>query len=159
MSVQELNYDIERKEIPVTIGGKKYKLVEPDGESINKWRNVGAKSLRLGPDGRPVGVSDVGETEPLLISLCLYTLSDSGELRLDRDGNPDIRYRVGKDRVTKFPYRVQEDLAKQCIKLAGLRGDDDLDALYKQRDEITERIKELEEKAAGFDPDEEEAKN
>ncbi|WP_410959339.1 hypothetical protein, partial [Salmonella sp. SAL4433] len=55
----------------VTVAGKKYVLLEASGDASCRSRNAIFQCTKLGPDGKPVGMSNMADVEPLLVSLCL----------------------------------------------------------------------------------------
>lgn len=64
--------DLEPTEVSVRIKKKDYVLREASGDASCKYRNAMLKSTRLGPDGKPVQIDGMADTEPLLVALCLF---------------------------------------------------------------------------------------
>lgn len=76
---EELDFDLERKEVRLTIGGRPYALREPTEGDAVKWQNACQRAGRFDKDGRVTAVEGLAEAEPLLVSLCLFDLDPAGE--------------------------------------------------------------------------------
>ena len=75
----ELNFDdLFPQEVKVKIGGKPYVLKEASAGAAAQWRNALIGCTQLGPDGKPQSIKGVGDTEPLLVSLCLFESGEKG---------------------------------------------------------------------------------
>jgi hypothetical protein len=97
--------DLTPVEVPVTIGGKRYKLREADGETAVKYRNAAAACTKIGTGGKFSELRGVGDLEPLLVSLCL----------VDEAGN-----RVPESTVRTWPNRVQRALFDRAKEISHL---------------------------------------
>lgn len=122
------NYDLSLREESVTIGGQQYVLREADGEASTRYANARLKYTEVQGD-RVVAVDGMADTEPLLVSMCLFT----------PDGRP-----VPLVVIRKWPGRVQRSLFDRAKRISDIDQPMDLDALKKARDVIDRRIKELE---------------
>jgi hypothetical protein len=96
---------------PVTvdyfIGGKPFQLREATSDGAAKFRNAAAGTARI-TDGKVSGVGNVGDLEPLLVSLCLF----------DGDGKP-----VPLSVVRQWPGRVVRKLFDKAKTISGLDED------------------------------------
>lgn len=110
----ELNFDLLTQKIPVTIDGVKYELREATGGAACRYRNACVACTSFGPDGKPNGVHDIADVEPLLVSLCLYT----------EQGQP-----VPLKTVLGWPARVVSALYREAKAISDL--DDKPEAVVK----------------------------
>ncbi len=107
--MEEMNFDLEVVSIPVTIGGEKYELREASGDAACKWRNAILSKAKLGPDGKPQTVGSIADTEPLLVSLCLF--NESGK-------------NVSLSVVRSWPARIQKALFNKIKDISDLDEDE-----------------------------------
>jgi hypothetical protein len=112
--------DVSPAEVPVVIGSARYVLREANEDAACKFRNALLRCTRPGPDGRPTTYDGVADTEPLLVSLCLYAADEGGRVRPDRDGRPDHRHLVPLATVRSWPARVVKALAAKVQEMSGL---------------------------------------
>lgn len=129
MSNESMNFDLTVAEIPVTIGGRSYILREADGEATVKYENARLRYTEVQGD-RVVAVDGMSNTQPLLVSLCLFDAET---------GKP-----VPEDTIRKWPGRVQKSLFERAKEISQIDQPSDLKALKESRDKIERRIKELE---------------
>ena len=74
---EELNFDdIAPIEIPVVIKGKRYTLKEASGDAACRYRNAVLSALQVSKTGEVTGARNLADTEPLLVSLCLFDEQD-----------------------------------------------------------------------------------
>lgn len=66
-------------EEPVKFRGKQYVLREADADAVRRYRNAIFKCTRTGDNGRISAGEGLADTEPLLVSLCLFEVTDKGE--------------------------------------------------------------------------------
>ncbi len=121
---------LEEIVVPVTIDGVAYTLHEATGEAACQYRNAAIACSRFGDKGKLAGIQGIGDLEPLLVSLCLR----------DAASKP-----VPQKVIRAWPARVQKRLYDTAKKISQLDETDDLETLKKQRDELDERIKEMDE--------------
>jgi hypothetical protein len=113
--------DLQPIEIAFPIQGKPYVLREASGDAVTKHRSVMLRALKMGANGRPVGIdASAADAEALLVSLCLYDADEQGHLRLDKNGNPDGRYMVSIPRVKAWPARVQKALFNKIREISDM---------------------------------------
>lgn len=75
-TVTELNFDdLTPIEIPVSIKGEKYVLKEPTEGAVCRWRDAQLKASKL-TDGKLTSMDGLADTEPLLVSLCIFKIRD-----------------------------------------------------------------------------------
>lgn len=136
----ELNFeDLEPRQEEVPIDGKKYLLKEASGDAACKWRNALLKATKLSPDGKVATMDGMADTEPLLVSMCLFEMGDNGGLKV-----------VSLNKVRNWPHRVQRALFERAKEISELHeAGDSIEALEKQVEVLQERISKLKaEKAA-----------
>lgn len=145
MQVEEMVFDnLERIEVPVKIAGSKYVLTEADEDAAVRVKNWTLRHAKLGSDGRPTSVGDIADSEPLLVSLCLYHAGEDGKLPLDKDGFPDPKYRVPLQVVKKWPARIVQPLYEKAQRISRLAPqDEDEEALRRQMVEIQGKLDKL----------------
>ncbi len=123
--------DLERKQIPVSIGGKKYTLWEATGEMVIKYRNETAKYLKIGTEGRATTVEGSANADPYLVSLCLT----------DEAGGP-----VSMATIKSWPNKVSQTLYEKAKELSGI--DEDEQSLLKQMASIKRKLEVFQERTA-----------
>jgi hypothetical protein len=149
MSHDEMVYeDIEPTLIPVRLAGKRFVLREASEDAVCKFRNAQIKCTNVGPDGSATHFKEgMADTVPLLVSLCLYYADEGGNLRLDRNGNPDPRYLVSLATVRSWKDQVVKGLFKKIAEISDLKGEKEEgteESLRKQREEIDAKLATLE---------------
>lgn len=132
---EELNFDdLAPIEIPVKVGGKAYLLREASGDAACKWRNALLKATRLGPEGKPVSIDGMADTEPLLISLCLFETADNG------DGSRTATKPVSIATIRSWPARVQAKLFAKCKDISALDETETEEALRKRLEDTQRKL-------------------
>lgn len=109
MTTQHLNFDTaEPVEVEVTISGRKYLLKEMSGDVWVKYQSAQLRAASLDENGKVVGLVNLSELEPYVISLCLT----------DGDGSnvPEVTVRGWKSSVMRKLF----DTIKE---ISGLGGD------------------------------------
>lgn len=126
----DYNFDeIAPIEVPITVKGERFILHEATGDAACKYGNAMSACYHYGPEGNISSITGMADVQPLLISLCLT--KENGA-------------RVSEDVVRSWPARVQKSLFKRAKEISDLDvGDDALESLMKQRDEIDRRIARL----------------
>lgn len=143
---EELNYDLEPVEVPVVIKGKRYVLTEASGDAEVKRQNVFIRGTKIGANGKPQGMDNFADAEPLLVSQCLYEAGPKGELRLKDDGDPDPQFRVSEKQVRRWPARIQKSLYARIMKMSGLKEDGELEteeSIIEKINDLHKRLKEI----------------
>ncbi len=115
----EMNFDdLAQVEVPVSIGGKKYVLKEATADAVRKWRNAQLKATKLGDNGKPISLEGMADTEPLLVSLCLFE-------EVKESGKPDSLSPVSLSTVSSWPNRIVGALFAEATKISDLEGKKD----------------------------------
>jgi hypothetical protein len=139
--MSDLVFDLEPKEIPVRVGDQDFVLKEASGEAAVRYQNASLASMTM-VDGKVSKVAGMASTQPLLVSLCLFSRGVDG---IDRP--------VPEKTVRGWPARVQRDLFAKAKEISELEeGEDTVEALEKQRAEIDRKIAALQEDAAKNEP-------
>lgn len=99
------DFDLTVREVPITLDGKSYTLRELDGASHAKFQSLMQAAVIFGPDGKPIGMTDVGDKGAHLIALCLF----------DADG-----VAVPVEVAAALPARVQNPLVKKIREMSEL---------------------------------------
>lgn len=130
--------DLEPAEVRYRIGGQLYVLREATAGAVASWRNAQLKAARLGPDGKPVSMGDAADSEPLLVSLCLFRLDDKGGA-----------WPVDLKTVRSWKSRVQRPLFEKLVEISGLSREETPEGLEARMSELAEKLA----KARGGDAD------
>lgn len=104
--------DFTLQEEPVKLFGKNYVLREATGAAACKWRNDIFKSTKLGPDGKPVSVDGLADSEPNLVSLCLFERYDDGRGQTRERNVPLATIRGWPQRVVKRLFERAKDMSE-----------------------------------------------
>lgn len=132
---EPLVFNLDVIEIPVKIGPKDYVLVEASGGSVCKYKNAMLGTTSVGADGKPIlSMSGMVDSEPLLVSLCLWELWTN-------EANGDIvRKPVHINTVKSWPDRIQSSLYKKAKEISNLQEDEDtIESLQKEQDDLDKR--------------------
>jgi hypothetical protein len=132
----ELDFnDLSVIEVPVKVAGRNYVLREATEEAACRWRNHMLRATRIGQDGRPTGIGDLADSEPLLVSLCLFEAKEDGTA-----GAP-----VKLAAVKGWPSRVVGRLFAKAKQISELEEKEDRAALEQRLRDITDKLAALEE--------------
>lgn len=102
----DLNFDsIERVQVEVTIGDDRYVLKEATGDAACRYRNSILRATKLGPEGKPSSIDGIVDSEPLLVSLCLFTAEDNKPVPLST-------VRSWPNRIVKKLYETAEHISE-----------------------------------------------
>jgi len=114
--------------IPVTLAGVQYFLQEASGDTAVKYRNAAVNCTKF-KGGKPDSIANIGDIEPLLVSLCLT----------DEKGT-----RVPEKTIRSWPARLQKELFTRIKEISDLGEDEDsIEELEKKLTEAKERKAEL----------------
>jgi hypothetical protein len=100
--------DLEPKSVSYKIGGKPYQLREASSAAAAKFRNASISGAKLA-DGKIVGIGNVGDVEPLLVSLCLFQLGTDG-----------VWATVPLDTIKSWPARIVKPLFEMAKEISQL---------------------------------------
>lgn len=92
------------REVPVEIGDKQYRLVEPSAKEMHRYRSELSGLIVMGEDGKPrtTDVAKMTATAPVLVGICLR----------DSDGKP-----VPQSTVSDWPDGLVGKLYEACLSL------------------------------------------
>ncbi len=128
---------VEPIEVPVSIGKHKYVLREASGAAACKWRNAQLKASKI-VDGKVSGLEGMPDTEPLLISYCLFCVDSTGA----------VTQTVPLEIIRGWPYRIQRGLFAKLKEISALEEKETKATLEKRQKEVTDKLKGLEEDEA-----------
>jgi hypothetical protein len=104
---EDMVFDVcERRKVDVRIGKDLYDLYEASGASGVHFKNAQMETRVYGPDGVLVGLRNVANLEPLLVSLCLF--------------KKDSDVPVAKSVITGWPFRIQKALFDKIVEISDL---------------------------------------
>src|SRR5262249_48389219 len=127
-------------EVPVRIGDERFVLREASEDAAVRWRNACARCARM-VDGKVVAVGDIADTEPQLLSWCLY---EGETIRLLPDGSPDPKHLVSAQRIRRWPARVVKALYDEARRISGLDERDTRKTLLDRIAKLKEQLDQLE---------------
>ncbi len=136
--------DAEPEEITVKIKNKLYILREPVADVVIRWRNAQASKARFNAEGNFVSVGNIADSEPFLLSMCLYAADDVGNLRLNKDGEPDNSFLVPEKQIRKWTNNVQRGLFDKIKEMGWLDEVETADSLKKQIANLQKRLAKVE---------------
>ena len=125
---KELVFDLEPAAIPVRIGTRSYVLHEATAGDGMRYRNEIMDRVETNEQGKVVKTHNIGDVEPMLVSLCLRT----------SDGEP-----VSLNDVLAMPSRVVRSLFTEAKKVSGLDETDDEETLVKQIADAQEKLSQI----------------
>lgn len=111
-TTDEIVFDsLDLIEVPVTLAGKKYVLIEADGETAAGMKNRIIRSSKVSDEGKVTLGDGIADAEAFLVGQCLYRDESGG------------RTRIGEATVRSWPARVVKALYERARQISGL--DDD----------------------------------
>lgn len=138
--------DEELVEVPVKIGANRYILQEANGDVVVQHRNAVLAYTRYNDQGNIASISGIASAEPLLISKCLYTTIPADKANPE---GPVIKSKLaGLEFVNNLRHRTMKKLFNRIKEISDMNDDESVEALKKQRDELTKRIVAIEETEA-----------
>jgi hypothetical protein len=120
--------DVEPIEIPVSIKGKSYILREASESAAARYKNAQLKAMKRSEsaDGSSVtNLDGIAETELLLVSVCLFEKTETGEKTVDTNW------------LKTLPHRVVAPLFQRAEEISGLA------KKSKTEEELVKEIKSL----------------
>lgn len=106
-----VSYKLEATVVPVFIGEEEYELREASAAAACLWQNDFLSKAKIGPDGKIQSAKGIADSEPYLVSLCLFE-KESGK-------------RVELSTVRSWPSRIVKDLFKKAKDISGLEDTDE----------------------------------
>ena len=128
-----LDFSEEEIIIPVPVRDKEYLLKEIAGEDALTYKNEVARCAKFNAEGRMTQTVGLPATQTMLISFCLY----------EADGIT----RVSLKEVRAMPQKALQGMFMTILKVNNMAGVETLEELKKERAELDERIREMEEAA------------
>ncbi|MCK9571408.1 kinetochore protein SPC24 [Candidatus Pacearchaeota archaeon] len=128
---EEFNFDdLTTIEIPVKYKGESYVLREASEASTCQYENAKAKCVKMA-DGKFAGIDGpMADTEPLLVSLCLFDSSGAN---------------VALTTIRSWPGRLVKKLFDKAKQISELDQQDE-ETLTKQLEALTKQLDELRKK-------------
>lgn len=111
---EDFNFSLDEQSFPLTIAGERYIIVEASEDAAKKYKNTAMRATKFSDKGKPSGVDGLADVEPLLVSMCLFKLDETG-----------ARSPVLLSTVLKWPHRVVEPIYQKARELSGLKEDKD----------------------------------
>jgi len=119
----------ELQSIPVTIGGVKYVLKEPDADATAKYESAKHGSVRMNEEtGKPERLEGLGDIKPLLVSWCLFEMTEQGPKRVH-----EMVIRKWKSDIVNRLYDAARDMGGLVDRLS-------LEDMIKERDKLNREI-------------------
>jgi hypothetical protein len=134
--------ELTRIEIPVTLnfptGTRRFILREANGDIACRYRNYFVKRTTL-VDGKPSNISEIADIGPLLIHWCIQEVLEK------EDGTTQLLGPPSLDEIRGWKPSILSKLQKTIEDISELgSADETLEELFKQREELNEKITELE---------------
>lgn len=130
--------DLEPISFPVRYRGEEYVAREATEGAAKKWRNATIRGTRM-EGGKVISMGDIADSEPLLVSLCLFKVTDKGEVP------------VPFNTICGWPARVVRPIHDKIKDISGLNEDDTEESLVKRIAEMEQKLQEIR-RAKGADP-------
>lgn len=151
----ELNFDdLQPIEEPVLIAGGKYVLREASGGGANAYQNAQMSVMEFGDSGKCKRVTGLADSEPLLVSRCLFKadVDEEGHFQFNNDGSFKRGASVKVGTIESWPHRIQKALHKRAKEISDLQVEEDTkESLGEEQADLARRLKAIEEKAAKND--------
>jgi len=102
--------DIVHEDVHFKLRGRSYVIREATADAVRQYRRAISKAVTVGPEGKPSNVDTgaIGDTDILLVSLCVFDASGAGTQR------------VTEAEVLTWPFRAQEKVYKKVREMSGL---------------------------------------
>lgn len=123
--------DVSLQTRRLKINGKAYLLREATEDVACKYQNARIKELVMGPDGKPSGLRNVADVGPYLVSLCLFEITERGEVA------------VPVKQVREWPSRLVSQLTDMAKKMSRLDDEETAEALEKRIASDQEKLAKL----------------
>jgi hypothetical protein len=140
--------ELEPKHVDFPIGGKPYRLKEATGAAAVEWRNASIKAAKM-RNGKVIGMEGLADTEPLLISKCLFQL-------VEKDGKTK-EVPVTRHTIMSWPARIQKRLFDMVTEMSDLK-EETTEALQRRIVRDQKKLAQLNQRVE-MGEDEEQAKN
>lgn len=124
-----------------------YVLIEALSDAVAKWRNSQMAGTRMeaseSSDKRTITLGNMGDAEPVLVSLCAFYSDENGTIPVDGFGNVDLKKRVPEQVVRSWTNRVVSRLFEQAKLLSNLEETETVESLDKKIKELQARHQKL----------------
>jgi len=117
-------FDLAMQEVSYTIGEENYTLKEASGAVIVQYDNARYSKTRL-TGGKVSGLGNMGDLDPLLVSLCLFL--------------GDATVPVPLTVIKNWPSRIVKALAEKVKEISGLEIEDEEETIK----DLEKRIEEM----------------
>lgn len=125
--------DLKEIEIPVSVKGIDYLLIEASGEIGRRFQNKSIDGATL-EDGKISKLSNTADAQFVLLAGCLVTT----------EGRKPVQGSL----IRSWNHKITKKLFEKAKEISELNEDNSLEALLKQRLELDVRIAEIKEDAA-----------
>jgi hypothetical protein len=109
--------DVVGASVAYEIEGKEYVLRPAKGGGVIAYRKAVMKASQAGPDGTRQVSGEVFDTEPYLVSLCLYQVTDKGEVP------------VPQSTITAWPNHLMKEMYADARRVTELDDKDTPESL------------------------------
>lgn len=113
MTADYSDFDFDNLEdvtIPVRYKGIEYELREATGQAVKLYNNARTSRIKFGSNGKVQSVTNIGDLEPYLVSLCLFHVETNKPV--------DIRS------IEKFPGRMVKRLHDKAKEISDIEEED-----------------------------------
>ena len=108
--------DLAPLQVPVELGGNKFILTEASGNAAVEWKNAIMLATRM-EEGKVVGLGELADSEPLLVSKCLYYADKDGGLPV-RGNQADPSKLVPLNLIRSWPAKVVRKLFQRVQEIS-----------------------------------------
>ncbi len=152
MAQESIDFDdLERIEVPVKYGGKKYLLRECPEFGAVKMRAAAARSTRTDANGKPVDPDGGGGFAALLVSFCLCETVGEGDQLAVKQGEDGRAVTVPLATIDGWPSHIVATLFDKARVISQLVPDSE-EALLKQIASLQEQLEAVRAKNAAGAP-------
>ena len=113
--MEALNFDLDRAERAVTIGGQAYVLIELDGKQRDKYLTALSNRMKTTKEGKPAGFKTFDGMQADLVVECLRKVDET-----TGDRTP-----VSMETIQSWPAKVSTGLFEAAQELSGLNESED----------------------------------
>jgi len=99
---------VELITVPVTYKGKEYMLEEASCDAARAYRNAVSQCRVYNSEGDVVGMKNLADCEPVLVSKCLFTKED--------------HLNVPQELILTWPSRVQKPIFDKAMEISQMVG-------------------------------------
>jgi hypothetical protein len=112
---------LARTQVPVTIGERRFILLEGSGDVAIKYRDAVLAKVNSLKDGKVDRLAGLATVESYLLSMVLYDCTETeGVLPVLNDGSPDPKALVSQTHIRSWPNRIISSLYERAKQISGL---------------------------------------